>query len=53
MSKEKVTVEAAKELSNGDNPELKQGKKRKRVEAGAGKPTKVDKSTASAPDDVN
>lgn len=53
MSKEKVTVEAAKESRNGDNSELKQGKKRKRVEAGAGKPTKVDKSTASAPDDVN
>ena len=53
MSKEKVTVEATKESRNGDNSELKQGRKRKRVEPGAGKPTKVDKSTAFAPDDVN
>ncbi|KAG9199953.1 putative ATP-dependent RNA helicase dhr2 [Epicoccum nigrum] len=53
MSKEKVSVGAVEERRTGGDSELKQGKKRKRIEAGAGKLTKVDKSTASAQDDVS
>lgn len=50
MSKEKVTVEAPKDTKNSGEVQLKQGKKRKRVEVhkkGDGKPTKSDKQTTS------
>ncbi|KAF1929140.1 pre-mRNA-splicing factor ATP-dependent RNA helicase PRP16 [Didymella exigua CBS 183.55] len=49
MSKEKITVEAPVDPNNGCQVELKQGKKRKRVEVpkkGEGKSTKLDEPTA-------
>ena len=55
MSKEKVNVEASKDPKKGAEVELKQGKKRKRVEVpkkGDGKPTKFDgQTTSTATDD--